>query len=921
MERVYIVTLWKHEDLEGFYQEMEALSIELHTKREISRNTYYRMTDAQAESLKDDSRVRYVGLHPEELGVVYRPALDPYELTNQDFYKDDEQSPANSGLYRDWGKLFCAGTEAQRRKGDWGSNGFPQDRTITDTVSIFGDGKDVDIVVVDDPISHDCEEWFSPSTGQTRFVQYDWYTNLRQYVPAVPNIPFPAYKTNDTNPDFHGIHVMSTAGGQHYGWAREANLYGLGYLELQDPDRPDHIDQGTVFDLLRAFHKHKPLNPTTGRRNPTITNHSYGASYGGRAFLNCYPNNLSSFEKAGVTHNAGNPPPEGWNSRGVCMDLDVDTNNRNENAFDPSVTSDLEDCIADGVVLIGAAGNNNYYIVDETHSEYDDFGTWDYNNWRSTGMQGLPLDSFAIWTKRGSSPVANGMISVGNINQDRFNRRNRDSNFGPGIDLWAPGSFIIGAFNRFGTQDPKYGGNNYYAAISGTSMASPQVCGVAACLASGKDRFTQDDMLNYIEQYSWDIGSDGNPELSFDGADNGGEGHYIRDFVNASTAGLPSQRRFFMALNPTIAGTSEVKISAMSIHRSINNTSLYPADVYSFFSSDRWQGWLSRESTEDALPGQRVINLWEGDALEVSFPNKYCMFNLASSNTANGWTFSKPVRVPSDPNDPANATIPDTGDLYDRTGGRNYVAGVTGNPTINVVQGDILVIDTGAANTAHPFWIKSTQTPGNQDALTGFFMLNNGGQGEVLPYPNGPGTGTYMSGLRNGQIILHTQHIAAGTYYYQCGNHASMSGEIVVHDPAVAFANKGFYFKTAQSVDTTSDLVQGQQANAMQGQGNTTWPVDDADIMRWQTRPGDIGTFYLQSGFEAFSWEINVVAYPAAGTFNDFSCNKDGPTRFLRAMNPRPTDGVTGPMPVGRKNNPDHVMKYPRTQTLVRAIP
>ena len=41
MEKLYIVTLWKYEDLEDLYLEMENLGIRLDKKREISRNTHY----------------------------------------------------------------------------------------------------------------------------------------------------------------------------------------------------------------------------------------------------------------------------------------------------------------------------------------------------------------------------------------------------------------------------------------------------------------------------------------------------------------------------------------------------------------------------------------------------------------------------------------------------------------------------------------------------------------------------------------------------------------------------------------------------------------------------------------------------------------------------------------------------------------
>ena len=102
------------------------------------------------------------------------------------------------------------------------------------------------------------------------------------------------------------------------------------------------------------------------------------------------------------------------------------------------------------------------------------------------------------------------MIQVGALDHESDFRRASFSNFGPRVDVWAPGVEIVSCFNNFGTADSKYGGSNYFEAIQGTSMASPQVCGVAAILATGKTRFTNSDVKAYIQQHgkyndmSWD---------------------------------------------------------------------------------------------------------------------------------------------------------------------------------------------------------------------------------------------------------------------------------------------------------------------------------------------------------------------------------------------------------------------------------
>ena len=67
-EKVYIVTLYKHEDLEQFYNEMSDYHLVM--KRPMSRNTHYKMTEKQAEVLRQDPRVWDVQLPPEELGII-----------------------------------------------------------------------------------------------------------------------------------------------------------------------------------------------------------------------------------------------------------------------------------------------------------------------------------------------------------------------------------------------------------------------------------------------------------------------------------------------------------------------------------------------------------------------------------------------------------------------------------------------------------------------------------------------------------------------------------------------------------------------------------------------------------------------------------------------------------------------------------
>ena len=100
-DKVYVVTLKKYEDLDGFYSDMSSDGYKLHMKRPISRNTQYYMTAEQAEEIKKDSRVLDVELNLEDAGLVPTPfALQnntPSTVTGV-YRKDSDTSYAATDL-------------------------------------------------------------------------------------------------------------------------------------------------------------------------------------------------------------------------------------------------------------------------------------------------------------------------------------------------------------------------------------------------------------------------------------------------------------------------------------------------------------------------------------------------------------------------------------------------------------------------------------------------------------------------------------------------------------------------------------------------------------------------------------------------------------------------------------------------------
>ena len=493
MEKVYIVTLKNRDDLEDFYAEMSSKGFKMHMKREISRNTNYYMTQEQADELKKDSRVIDVELAD---NIIAKPNAiynnTPY-TKNGTFYKTGSTSATDF----QWGHIH-AGSASQIGKGSFGYGGSVSKKNTS--VDVFNNGKHVDVIIVDEPMAYDSKEWYSPSTNTSRFVQYQWFNELNSFVTSIdddgstPPTGNVTYHQNSALSDYHGQHVGGTVAGQHYGWANEANIYSMAFLS-PDFHSGQSVSGYLVYDYLRAFHLHKAVNPVTGRRNPTITQHSYGGVF----YLNPEREALSfgqliSVNYRGTTYNSGNPGPSGWSQSGVETDFGLRFNITTYPYYSAALNADIQDAIDDGVIISTSAGNDNLLIADPSDADWNNTFTYGYDSG----------DNRTKYYNRGSWPSSpdTDAIIVGALSNDSDFKKASFSMFGPVIDIYAPGEYILSCYGNTGANDTKYGAGNYYGLASGTSMAGPQVAGVVATLATAKPRFTNSDAKGYLQRHS-----------------------------------------------------------------------------------------------------------------------------------------------------------------------------------------------------------------------------------------------------------------------------------------------------------------------------------------------------------------------------------------------------------------------------------
>jgi hypothetical protein len=159
---------------------------------------------------------------------------------------------------------------------------------------------------------------------------------------------------------------------------------------------------------------------------------------------------------------------------------------------------DIEDLYNEGIIMVGAAGNGRW--------KHDVPGGVDWNNTFEMATRYPASVLQPYYYMRGTSPTANDTLAsgthnlpaicVGAVDTIQIDQKVLFSDCGAGVDLFAPGTYIMSALPS-GVADSR-NASFFNGKFSGTSMASPQVCGVLACALEVYPDMNQERAKAYI---------------------------------------------------------------------------------------------------------------------------------------------------------------------------------------------------------------------------------------------------------------------------------------------------------------------------------------------------------------------------------------------------------------------------------------
>jgi len=328
--------------------------------------------------------------------------------------------------------------------------------------------------------------YYTPAAnGASRINQFNWFS-LTSALGFGSNGTYTYNRSGsytnvaDEADNNHGCHCGGTVAGNTQGWARSATVYNISPYG----SNPNSLSSTRMWDYIREWHNTKAINPTTGRRNPTITNNSYGSSIPvGSAEDNF--GNITSITYRGTEFSPGRDlTTTELRARGCyAPSLEMDIPN-----WFTSRQADMQDAIDDGIIIVASAGNDSWKTVNESDQDWNNTYEVQYYGFDQTYYLNRGTGSGA-----GFNPVINVGATSNNVNEVKATF----SNCGNQVDIYAAGEAIQSSLHSGGVNDAR---NSSYqlGKYQGTSMSGPQVAGVVALLAESWPNLTQEEAEDWL---------------------------------------------------------------------------------------------------------------------------------------------------------------------------------------------------------------------------------------------------------------------------------------------------------------------------------------------------------------------------------------------------------------------------------------
>tara|TARA_A100001388_G_C28757498_1_gene495789 strand:- start:43 stop:1992 length:1950 start_codon:yes stop_codon:yes gene_type:complete len=322
--------------------------------------------------------------------------------------------------------------------------------------------------------------------------------------------------------DAHGTMVASLVGGKDFGLAFECNLWNMSAIS-----DPTGTSSETAYDLMKLFHQNKPVNSTTGRKNPTLINSSWGYRAGITSTSTVsykFAGSTGTFQgdaafTAGDTSAANlvKAMKEGFLNAIYNVHRTWTTSSRS-NATDTAG----DELMASGVIHVAAAGNNNQRLgigaTDPHRLDYLSDTYFSSTDPRSEFPSGTVPCGHRDWLNPtgigfDSATDFHPVICVGAMN-DRVNTDYSEykafySNNGPGIDVWAPADDTLAAgvkasngtlLSSTDTVYNRYNSDFKDQYMNGTSAASPVTAGLVALHLESVPAATSREVKKFLDE-------------------------------------------------------------------------------------------------------------------------------------------------------------------------------------------------------------------------------------------------------------------------------------------------------------------------------------------------------------------------------------------------------------------------------------